>query len=99
MTDAMTTPGSVIDGKYRIEALLGEGAVGMVVKAYHLEVGTYVALKFLLPRMQADPVVVERFAREARASSLITSEHVARVFDVGQTEETGPYIVMEYLSG
>ncbi len=99
MTDAMTKPGSVIDGKYRIEALLGEGAVGMVVKAYHLEVGTHVALKFLLPRMQADPVVVERFAREARASALITSEHVARVFDVGQTEETGPYIVMEYLSG
>ena len=97
--NVMTTPGSVIAGRYRIEKMLGEGAVGMVVRALDLETGTQVALKFLLPRMQTDPVVVERFGREARASALITSEHVARVFDVGSTAETGPYIVMEYLSG
>lgn len=92
-------PGTVIDGKFRLEKVIGEGAVGVVMKAQHLLLGTPVAMKFLLPRMLSEAVVVERFAREARASASLTSEHVARILDVGATSSTGPYMVMEYLSG
>ncbi len=100
LSNGSLAPGTVIDDKFRIEKVLGEGAVGVVVRALHLKLGTPVALKFLLPRMLGDAVVVERFAREARAAARLTSEHVARVLDVGNVPNGGaPYMVMEYLSG
>jgi serine/threonine protein kinase len=97
--DNPLAPGTIIDGKFRVDKSIGEGAVGVVMRAKHLKLGQPVAIKFLLPRMLSEAVVVERFAREARASASLTSEHVARILDVGSTEATGPYIVMEYLSG
>src|SRR5215831_16840719 len=89
-------PGQVLAGKYRVERVLGVGGMGVVVAATHLQLDQRVALKFLLPDALKSPEVVERFAREARAASKITSEHVARVIDVGSLETGAPYMVMEY---
>jgi serine/threonine-protein kinase len=92
-------PGDVLAGKFRIERVLGQGGMGVVVAAYHLQLDERVALKFLLPDALQNAEAVARFAREARAAVKIKSEHVARVSDVGTLETGAPYMVMEYLEG
>ncbi len=92
-------PGEVLAGKYEVLELLGVGGIGFVVSARHLDLGEKVALKFLRPDALSNPEAVGRFAREARASVQIKSEHVARVFDVGHLPDGSPFIVMEYLEG
>ncbi|MET0792371.1 MAG: serine/threonine-protein kinase [Polyangiaceae bacterium] len=91
--------GQILAGKFRIERVLGQGGMGIVVAAIHLQLDERVALKFLLPEALHSPEAVERFAREARAAVKIKSEHVARVSDVGTLESGSPYMVMEYLHG
>jgi serine/threonine-protein kinase len=73
--------------------------MGVVVAAHHVQLDTKVAIKFLLPEMLRNREAVERFLREARAAVRITSEHVARVYDVGALENGAPYMVMEFLEG
>ena len=92
-------PGEILAGKYEVQELLGVGGIGFVVSAKHLDLGEKVALKFLRPDALTNPEAVGRFAREARASVQIKSEHVARVFDVGHLADGSPFIVMEYLEG
>ena len=91
--------GGLIANKYAIERVLGEGGMGVVVAAHHIQLQQRVAIKFLLPAMMAHPVAVSRFVREARACVRIQSEHVARVLDVGELENGSPFMVMEYLEG
>jgi serine/threonine-protein kinase len=91
--------GDILAGKYRVERLLGIGGMGVVVAASHVQLETKVAIKFLLPDMLSSREAVARFAREARAAVKITSEHVARIFDVGTLENGAPYMVMEFLEG
>ncbi len=91
--------GQILAGKFRIERILGQGGMGVVVAATHIQLDERVALKFLLPEALANPEAVARFAREARAAVKIKSEHVARVSDVGTLESGSPYMVMEYLDG
>jgi len=91
--------GDILAGKYRIEKILGQGAVGVVVAARHLQLDERVAIKFLLPEALSNPEAVARFAREARVSVKIKSEHVARVGDIGTLENGAPFMVMEYLEG
>ena len=91
--------GDVLAGKYRVERVLGAGGMGLVVAARHIELDELFAIKFMLPAAVVDPVAVERFLREARASARLKSEHVARVHDVGRLETGAPYMVMEHLSG
>jgi eukaryotic-like serine/threonine-protein kinase len=92
-------PGDVVAGKYRLESLIGEGGMGYVLAATHVELGELVALKFLRPEALQFEELLGRFAREAQASARIKSEHVARVYDVGTTPIGIPYIVMEHLQG
>lgn len=92
-------PGVVLAGKFRIEQVLGQGGMGVVVAAHHLQLDERVALKFLLPEALSNAEAVARFAREARAAVKIKSEHVARVTDVGTLDNGSPYMVMEYLQG
>ncbi len=89
--------GQVLAGKYRVERVLGKGGMGMVVAAEHLLLRQKVAIKFLLP--DATDEVVQRFQREARSAARLRSEHVARVIDVAELPDGGPYMVMEYLEG
>jgi eukaryotic-like serine/threonine-protein kinase len=91
--------GGVIDGKYRVERIVGRGGMGLVVAATHLQLGRTVAIKLIREEYVEDPGVVERLVREARAVASIQSEHVARVLDVGTLDNGAPFIVMEYLEG
>ena len=96
---AVYEPGAVILDKYRVDRVLGEGGMGVVVAATHLELQEQVALKFLLPEASATPEIVQRFVREAKAAVRLRGEHVARVSDVGKLPGGLPYMVMEYLRG
>jgi serine/threonine-protein kinase len=91
--------GGVLLGKYRIERVLGEGGLGVVVAATHLQLDQRVAIKYLKPTALTQKSAVERFLREARLASQIKSDHVVRVYDVGTVDDGSPYIVMEYLEG
>ena len=99
MFSDVVQPGQVLAGKYRVERVLGQGGMGVVVAATHLQLGQQFALKFLLPHMCENGEAVARFGREARAAVQIQSEHVARVTDVGTLESGAPYMVMEFLQG
>ena len=91
--------GDILADKYRVEAILGRGGMGVVVAAQHLQLGQRVAIKFLLVEPAKDGDAVQRFLREARAAVRIQSEHVARVIDVGTLASGAPYMVMEFLVG
>ncbi len=91
--------GQVLAGKYRIERVLGEGGMGVVVEAHDISLERRVAIKFLLPEFVRHPEATQRFMREARAAAKIQSEHVARVIDVSTLENGAPYMVMEFLEG
>lgn len=91
--------GEVLAGKYRIDRVLGEGGMGVVVAAHHLELDQPVAIKFLLDVLRGSEEGAERFRREARAAAKIQSDHVVRVLDVGVLESGIRYMVMEYLEG
>lgn len=97
--DAPFSQGRVILGKYRVDRVIGKGAMGVVLAARHIQLDDRVAIKLLLPEMMAEPGVVDRFLQEARAARKIKSEHVAQVSDVGLMETGTPYIIMEYLEG
>ncbi|HTQ42547.1 MAG TPA: protein kinase, partial [Polyangiaceae bacterium] len=89
----------MLAGKYRVDRVLGEGGMGVVVAATHLQLDQRVAIKFMLPEAFANPEAIARFNREARAAVKLRSEHVARVLDTGTFETGAPYIVMEFLEG
>ncbi len=91
--------GGVVADKYRIEALLGEGGMGFVFAALHLQLGHRVALKVLHSSAISDREVTERFLREGRALARLQGEHIARVSDVGTLPNGEPYLVMEFLEG
>jgi len=93
------TEGQLLAGKYRVERVLGQGGMGVVVAAHHVVLDEVVAIKFLLPEALRSAEAVARFEREARAAVKIKSEHVARVTDVGRLETGAPYMVMELLRG
>jgi serine/threonine protein kinase len=91
--------GEVIAGKYIVERVIGEGGMGVVLAARHLELEQRVAIKFLLPEIAQQGMAAERFRREARAAAKMRGEHVCRVLDVGTLESGIPFMVMEYLEG
>jgi serine/threonine protein kinase len=95
----MVQVGSMIAGKYRVDRVLGQGGMGIVVLATHVQLHRPVAIKFILPEVVGTPHVVQRFLREAQAAVQLSSEHVARVLDVGALETGAPYMVLEYLEG
>jgi serine/threonine-protein kinase len=92
-------PGDVLGGKFRVERIVGEGGMGVVVEATHLQLDERVAIKFLRRDAMALPDVVARFDREGRAAVKLKSEHVCRMIDVGTTADGIPFLVMEYLEG
>ncbi|HEX8796057.1 MAG TPA: serine/threonine-protein kinase [Polyangiaceae bacterium] len=96
---APVAPGDVLAGKYRVERVLGAGAMGVVVAAMHMQLDQRVAIKFLLPDALTSEMAVGRFSREAKAAARIRSEHVVRVLDVSTLEGGEPFMVMEYLEG
>jgi serine/threonine-protein kinase len=110
MGQALAT-GDVLRGKYRLEHVLGRGGMGTVHLATHVVIGQRVAIKIVNfrdggagsrgPHVKTSEKghVVARFLREARAASLLASEHVVRILDVDATEDGDPFMVMELLQG
>jgi serine/threonine-protein kinase len=93
------SPGEVLDGKYRVESIVGEGGMGAVAKATHLLRRAPVALKFMSAALLSLPGAVERFVNEGVAASQIDSDHVVRIFDVCRLPSGAPFLVMEFLDG
>lgn len=94
--------GEVLDEKYRLEHLLGQGGMGAVYLATHLGTERYVALKLISPQFMRNQEFVERFKREARAAGRLRHPNVVDVTDFGFAPlQTVPvaYLVMEYLDG
>ncbi len=86
-------------GKYRVEAVIGQGGMGVVAEVTHLQLNQRLAMKMLRQDVLVDQEAVERFMREAQAAAKLKSEYVAKVTDVGALENGAPYMVMEYLEG
>jgi len=94
--------GRVLDEKYRLERLLGQGGMGAVYLATHLGTDRFVALKLIAPQFMRNEEFVERFKREARAAGRLRHPNVVDVTDFGFARadaETLAYLVMEYLDG
>ena len=86
-------------GGYRIERLLGEGAMGEVFLATHVALGRPVAIKTLKPEVAADRSLTERFFAEARAVNIIRHENIVECTDLVHDPSGRSYIVMELLEG
>ena len=94
--------GTTVDGKYRVERLLGRGGMGAVFRAIHLGTDRTVALKVIVPDFADRPDFLARFEREARACGRLRHPNIVDVTDFGYAEADGrrmAYLVMEYLDG
>jgi eukaryotic-like serine/threonine-protein kinase len=91
--------GRLIDGRYVVEGMLGQGGMGVVLRARHQFTHAHVALKMLQPALEMNADLQERFLAEARASSAIGHPGIVQVLDAGKTPEGELYLAMELLTG
>lgn len=91
--------GEVIGEKYRVESLIGSGAMGSVYRAHRLGLGAKVAIKFLRPERLNDATAERRFYLEAKSTARLESAHAVRTFEIDRLPSGVPYIVMEHLDG
>ncbi len=91
--------GTVIDDRYKIESIIGRGALGTVYKANQELVGRPVAVKVLHSYLISDTDTVKRFQQEARGVSRLKHPHIITIFDYGLLPNGLPYIAMDYLKG
>ena len=91
--------GDVIDGKYRIVRLIGEGGMGAVYEGENVKIRRKVAIKTLLSGLTGNADVVGRFEREATAAGRIGNAHILEVLDLGEMQDGDRYMVMELLDG
>jgi len=91
--------GTVLEGKYELVRLLGQGGMGEVYEGRHRVIGRRVAVKFLHSEHAQNPEVSARFENEARAAGGSEHENLAGVYDVGTLPDGTKYLVMEFLEG
>ncbi|MGA2532822.1 MAG: protein kinase [Candidatus Aminicenantales bacterium] len=91
-------PGSLVAGKYKIIAEIGQGGMGIVYKADDIKLKRCVALKFLPPHLMNSPELKERFVIEAQAAAALNHPNICVIYEVGESGEH-PYIAMEYVEG
>jgi len=99
--DGAPAVGEVLAKKYRVEGVVGRGGMGVVVAATHLQLGQTVAIKLLTlpPDEDRRDEAISRFLNEAQAAARLQTEHVVRIYDVGQLDSGLPFMVMELLAG
>jgi serine/threonine-protein kinase len=98
-SETSTQIGQVLDGKYRLDALLAEGGMGAVYSATHVMLGKKIAIKLIKPELGTSPEIVRRFQREARAATALNHPNIVSVYDLGQTPNGTLYIAMEFIDG
>lgn len=91
--------GTVVDGRYRVDAVLGQGGMGIVYLVSHVTLNKPMALKLLRGDLAQDGVVVKRFMQEAQACTAIGHPHIIDITDFGKLSDGSAYFVMEYLEG
>lgn len=91
--------GSVLDGQYQIEALLGKGGMGAVYRARHILLGDRVAIKILPPEMRSNTEWLRRFQREGQAARRFRHPNAVTVYDLRTSADGTIYLVMEYVEG
>src|SRR5687768_2414208 len=91
--------GSVLDGQYQIESLLGRGGMGAVYRARHILLGDRVAIKMLPPEMRSNSEWLRRFQREGQAARRFRHPNAVTVYDLRTSSDGMIYLVMEYVEG
>jgi serine/threonine protein kinase len=91
--------GKVVDGRYRIERIVGRGGMGTVYACRHVVVGKPFAMKVLRPGIERSEEILQRFIREAQAANAVQSRHICEMTDFGQLANGAFYVVMELLEG
>lgn len=89
----------VVAGRYRLEARLGEGGMGVVYRARHVLIDRVVALKLIRPDLRGETHLRAWMLREARAANRVDHAHIIDIHDIGETDDGELYLVMEYLVG
>ena len=95
----MSEPAETVGGRYAIDGRLGEGGMGCVYRARHLQLGKAFALKIISPAFALDSVARARFNQEAKLASEISHPNIVSVVDYGEDEAFGAYMVMELVEG
>lgn len=91
--------GRVIAGRYRLEARIGEGGMGIVYRARHVLIDRVVAVKLIRPDLRGETHLRAWMLREARAANRVDHAHIIDIHDIGETDDGELYLVMEYLIG
>jgi eukaryotic-like serine/threonine-protein kinase len=91
--------GRTIAGRYRLEARIGEGGMGVVYRARHVLIDRIVAVKLIRPDLRGETHLRAWMLREARAANRVDHAHIIDIHDIGETGESELYLVMEYLVG
>ena len=91
--------GELVEDRYRIEAVIGRGAMGTVYRARHVGMGREVAIKVLHDHLVRDPVMVKRFDREAAIAARLSHRNVVGVIDIGATAHGDRMMVLELARG
>jgi serine/threonine-protein kinase len=92
--------GTILNGKYRLDAELGAGGMGAVYAAWNMQLDAPVAIKLLHASMKPRADIARRFLQEARAAAQVRHPNIVSVLDIGQDEASGAlYIVQEFLQG
>jgi serine/threonine-protein kinase len=94
-----TLVGLTLDGRYRLDSLIGMGGMGDVYRATHIHLDTEFAVKLLKPELVANQTAIKRFRLEAKAAGRIHHPNAIRVTDFGVTPERIVYLVMEIVKG
>jgi len=91
--------GQIVDGRYKVEDVIGSGGMGIVYRCTHVKLGSQVAIKVLRTHQATNPESIERFKNEAIAASTIGNSHIIGIKDIGLLPNGSTYFVMEYLEG
>ena len=91
--------GAVVDGKYRVDAVIGQGGMGAVFRAWDLRLERAVAIKVVRADLLGDPDSRARFRRESQIVARLQHPSIVTVFDYGTLADGAAYLVMEFVPG